>query len=185
MVIGGRAATVTRNGRDAFLRVRFFPVEELADRLESVAGDLHWVVSCSVSGQTRFARLDYVSTLSTASRASCSLTFAPWMKKTFAFSARATNGNTAAANAKSVAAMRRQNAAPFVEFGSFLCAVNYTKRRISWAAKQELRNASLAKASVHRVWALSWTMGGWMGEGIYSDRERTDCRSMDVAYPLP
>ena len=38
-------------------------------------------------------------------RASCSLTFAPWMKKTFAFSARAANGSKTAANAKSVAAM--------------------------------------------------------------------------------
>ena len=41
-------------------------------------------------------------------RVSCSLTFAPWMKKTFAFSARAASGNKTAANAKSIAAMQRQ-----------------------------------------------------------------------------
>ena len=40
-------------------------------------------------------------------QASCSLTFAPCMKKTFAFSARAANGGATAANAKSVAAMWR------------------------------------------------------------------------------
>ncbi len=37
-----------------------------------------------------------------------SLTFAPWMKKTFAFSARAASGDTTAANARSVAAIRWQ-----------------------------------------------------------------------------
>lgn len=40
-------------------------------------------------------------------RASCSLTFAPWMKKTFAFSARTANGSRTAANPKSIAALRK------------------------------------------------------------------------------
>ena len=48
-------------------------------------------------------------------RASCSLTFAPWMKKTFAFSARAANGDRTAAMSGCIVA------------GSLLDAVNYTK----------------------------------------------------------
>ena len=43
----------------------------------------------------------------THARESYPLTFAPWMKKTFAFSARTASGDTAAANAKSIAAIRR------------------------------------------------------------------------------
>ena len=40
------------------VRVQLFSLEELARRLEAVAVDLHWVVSCCF-GRTQFARLDY------------------------------------------------------------------------------------------------------------------------------
>ena len=41
-------------------------------------------------------------------RASCSLTFAPWMKKTFAFSPRTASGGRTAANARRNPARRRK-----------------------------------------------------------------------------